>query len=174
MIKINKKISVTNYKTIVQTKAFVAYKKNKPSLQINKKLVGVYLIVQGKKVIYVGHSSSDVKKTCYRHFQEWNDSSGGYRTNVLRLDHFVCNSYKEKHSLRLKFYFCKNVADVRTLELYFILKYKPVNNDIKYSTYFESKEEIVIFNVEVEKQLEKSGGNAPVITDPTDPDWIPF
>jgi excinuclease UvrABC nuclease subunit len=36
---------------------------------------GVYLIksLRTGNIVYIGHSSSNLKKTLYRHFQEWNE-----------------------------------------------------------------------------------------------------
>ena len=38
---------------------------------------GVYLIksIKTGKILYVGHSKTDLYKTMYRHFQEWNDNT---------------------------------------------------------------------------------------------------
>lgn len=34
---------------------------------------GVYLVKEAGNIVYVGHSSSDLYKTMYRHFQSWHD-----------------------------------------------------------------------------------------------------
>ena len=38
---------------------------------------GVYIIksIRTGKIVYIGHSQSDLYKTMYRHFQSWNDES---------------------------------------------------------------------------------------------------
>jgi predicted GIY-YIG superfamily endonuclease len=34
---------------------------------------GVYIIKENGKIVYVGYSASNLYKTMYRHFQQWND-----------------------------------------------------------------------------------------------------
>lgn len=48
-------------------------------LKAAQKKAGVYRVFEGKKLVYVGNSRSDLARTILRHFQNWKDSN--YRTN---------------------------------------------------------------------------------------------
>lgn len=66
------------------------YKKDKKAT-FNYKIfatAGVYLIKnKNGKIVYVGHSQSNLYKTMYRHFQEWKDKQ--YRATYPKLGYTV-------------------------------------------------------------------------------------
>ena len=102
----------------IKTKWFAPYtfqnKILRPSLTISPGFnTGVYLIkMKGPgKVVYIGYSASNLYKTIYRHFQEWNDvrerivyAKVGYlvrilfcsKTQALRLERYLINKYRPR------------------------------------------------------------------------------
>jgi len=81
----------------------------------DRKKAGVYLVYDGKKVIYVGYSGADVYKTMYRHFQSWEDRRQ-YRATFNR----------QRHKVRVVY--CTE-PQAWKLEKALILKYKPEYNE---------------------------------------------
>lgn len=47
------------------------YRNGKPAFPLRNKS-GLYIIKEGKEIVYIGYSGRDLYKTMYRHFQEWN------------------------------------------------------------------------------------------------------
>jgi len=87
---------------------------------------GVYQIkAPDGEIIYVGSSISQLKKTIYRHFQEWTDRS---RTNNQQFDRVV---YPKNKGYKVKFFICSPDNALRA-EKYLIRKLKPRDNPIKY------------------------------------------
>jgi hypothetical protein len=86
------------------------------------KTPGVYLIKskQTGKIKYVGHSATNLKRTLYRHFQQWNDKAQ---------DRYVYD--KNKYLIRVIKTTSKRAPE---LEKYLIDKYKPKDNKNKYPT----------------------------------------
>lgn len=81
---------------------------------------GVYFIRSKKtnKIVYIGHSSTNLKKTLYRHFQNWND-----KTQVRQ-------TYESK-------YFDVRIIETtpkkaQPMERYLIKKFQPRDNTNKY------------------------------------------
>ncbi|MBS1645710.1 MAG: GIY-YIG nuclease family protein [Bacteroidetes bacterium] len=108
---------------IYKQRRVIPYQANgRQTIQINK-AIGVYVIYKNDTPVYVGYSGSDVKKTMYRHFQEWNDLSQ-YRV-----------VYKNKKDITVRVVFCKDKKTAANLEKALILKYKPRDNDKKYREY---------------------------------------
>jgi GIY-YIG catalytic domain len=92
-------------------------KGRKTSFNIRNKS-GVYIIYEGKKVVYVGESSNNLYRTMYRHFQSWNDDTQ-YRA--------VFNPDKVKVRIIL----C-TATQATKLEAALILKYYPEKNKNRY------------------------------------------
>jgi len=79
---------------------------------------GVYLIFgKNNKLVYVGHSKSDLYKTVLRHFQSWNDKT-----------QFRAVYNRRTHSIRL---ISTTKAKAYNLESALIKKYKPKDNTQK-------------------------------------------
>lgn len=91
---------------------------NLPHLREGKQ-AGVYLIKSKRsdKIIYVGYSETQLYKTIYRHFQEWNDRNQ---------DRFTYN--KTGYLVRIIF---TTPGRAAILEKYLIKKLKPRDNKDK-------------------------------------------
>jgi len=89
----------------------------------SKKRTGVYLIKENGKLVYIGYSASDLYKTMYRHFQEWND-----RTQQIRITYY--NKLKT-HTYTVRIIYCTTKQAAR-LEGALILKYQPRDNTNNY------------------------------------------
>lgn len=119
-----------NGKILFRSKWFKPYKKGKPTLPSKYYTkTGVYIIrsKQTKKPIYVGYSASSLKKTLYRHFQNWNDREQ---------DRFVYDP--SKYELKI---YRTGKATASRLEKYLIDKLKPKHNKLKYPSLFEKGEQ---------------------------------
>lgn len=90
---------------------------------------GVYFIREKKtgKVVYIGYSERQLRRTIYRHFQAWNDK---------RQERFTYNP--EAHQVRL---IITTPGRARILEKYLILKAQPRDNSLKYENYLSEKQE---------------------------------
>jgi len=101
------------------------YKPNgKTNFSDTQKKSGVYLIKENNKVVYVGHSKNNIYRTMYRHFEKWNSP-----TKVIT------------YAGSRKNYTCKVILSIPKLapdlEIYFIQKYKPRDNEIKLKLFSE-------------------------------------
>lgn len=109
---------------------FEPYKEGKPTLSHDhyKNKSGVYLIKNKNsgEVVYVGYSGTNLYRTLYRHFQEWNDREQRRRV-------YPKNSYK------VRIIVC-TPAQAERLEKYFINKIKPKDNNFQYEAQFDKKE----------------------------------
>ena len=85
---------------------------------------GVYLIKERGKIVYVGHSTSDLYKTALRHFQTWND----------RTQERVTYAGKpiEDYTIRIVITTAKQAP---ALEKKLILRHNPRDNWQKYESY---------------------------------------
>jgi len=103
----------------------------KPTLsdKWNEKQAGIYFIrEQGTaKPIYIGMSKTQLKKTIYRHFQQWDDSK--YNKNEKRIVY-------EKTGYEIRFIYCTPIQAAR-LEKYFIQKTQPRDNQQVYENWFD-------------------------------------
>ncbi len=79
---------------------------------------GVYIIRKGSEVVYVGFSGTNLYKTMYRHFQTHNDK---------RQERFIYGKYETT----VRIIKC-TALQAEKLEKKLILKYKPVDNKMKY------------------------------------------
>jgi len=84
---------------------------------------GVYLVKDKRinKIVYVGYSGTDLYKTMYRHFQEWNDKGERYRFVV---------SKSEAVNYTVRIIFCTPTQAYR-LEQALIYKLQPSENEIR-------------------------------------------
>lgn len=97
---------------------------------------GIYFIRHKatRAVVYVGMSSSQLKKTIYRHFQEWND-----RARKALWGDIKRKSYP-KQGYEVRFIYCSPTRAAK-LEKYFIQKLQPKDNEQKYDAYFGKTEQ---------------------------------
>lgn len=87
---------------------------------------GVYWIKDDTgRIIYVGSSTSQLKKTIYRHFQTWTDRQ---RSSNRQFDRVTYS----KKGYKVRFVVC-SAADALRAEKYFIRKLKPRDNPTKYN-----------------------------------------
>lgn len=82
------------------------------------KKAGVYFIKENGIIVYVGHSSTILYKTIYRHFQKWDDK---------RSERKVYNKYS--CTIRI---ITTTPTQAPRLEGYLIQKMQPRDNEIKY------------------------------------------
>jgi excinuclease UvrABC nuclease subunit len=118
-----------NGKILYRSKWFKPYRNKKPTLPSKYyNRAGVYIIrsKKTKKPVYVGYSANNLKKTLYRHFQNWNDR---------QQDRFIY----DKNKYELKIYRTGTKTAAR-LEKYLIDKLKPRDNKLKYPSLFEQGE----------------------------------
>lgn len=81
---------------------------------------GVYIIKENNKIVYVGHSKTQLYKTITRHFHKWEHTS-----RQVSYDVFSAN-YKVKIIFTPK-------SEAKDLECKLILKHNPRDNQEKYS-----------------------------------------
>ena len=92
------------------------------------KKCGLYMIRSKKsqKILFVGYSGYDLKKTMYRHFQSWSDPSQKRAV------------YKNRALYQVKVIECSCNA-AQKMEIYLIQKYRPRDNILKYQGSLFSK-----------------------------------
>ena len=132
-------------KTVIQKFKFrKPFKKNgRTNLPEAKKKSGVYLIKKDKKIVYIGYSGSQLYKTLYNHFYEWNDST------QVRI------SYKKqlnRHDFSVRIVYC-SPKRAENLEKALILKHNPKDNTIKYKNYLKDAKANEIKNIDSMKQI---------------------
>lgn len=137
-----------------KTKLFYPYinydnlkKRNTPTL--NKTGIGVYVIYEDKKIVYVGFSRTDVKKTLYRHFQKWNDKRHPENKRMQRIERVTYMSkYFINQDYKIKVIFCKTPENAEDLESALITKLQPRDNDNKlnFDTLTQISRQIEKFN----------------------------
>ena len=84
---------------------------------------GVYIIAKEGKPLYIGFSLKDVKKTMYRHFQQWNDPTQNRVT------------YKNLKGITCRVIWTKTGYQAADLETALILRLKPRDNELKLQMY---------------------------------------
>ena len=101
-----------------------------------KGTAGVYFIRHKatKAVVYVGMSTGQLKKTIYRHFQDWNDKT----RNALWGSSERKSYPKAGYELR---FIETTPQQAQRLEKYYIGKLEPKDNAEKYKEYFKAETE---------------------------------
>ena len=84
---------------------------------------GVYLIKEGKDIVYIGHSRTDVYKTMYRHFQTWNH----------REQEVTTYSGQDLNDFSVRVIYC-TPKQAEAAEKYLIKRHKPRDNKYKYES----------------------------------------
>ena len=109
---------------------YIAPRKTRLKAQIAGRS-GVYLIYRVKrskngatarKLVYIGHSTTNLYKTLYRHYQSWDDPT---QTRV---------TYSQTGNTEVRIIFAPP-ALAQKLEKYLIVKQKPTDNPAKYLGY---------------------------------------
>ena len=106
---------------LIKTKPFEPYTGNRCTLTDTG--AGVYIISKEGKPLYIGFSAKDVKKTMYRHFQEWNDPTQARVT------------YKNLKGISCRVIWTKTGYQAADLETALILRLKPRDNELKLKMY---------------------------------------
>ena len=124
-------------------------KPNLKMLSASKKQSGVYFIKDtAGKIVYVGYSSTQLYKTIYRHFQEWNDK---------KQKRYI---YPRTYKVRIIF---TTPARAALLEKYLINKFMPQDNEIFYD-----------ITPAQEEQANKILVDIPIIYNTDEEDYNPF
>lgn len=92
---------------------------------------GVYIVYEGKKIVYVGFSGSNLYRTMYRHFQSWG-TSRQYRALFNR----------NKHKVRVIYCSPQKAWD---LEKALIMKHKPKFNENVYDMFEPDNRELKVY-----------------------------
>jgi hypothetical protein len=137
------------------TSWFHPYERDKTIVRIGKKAVlsapatlkfsgaGVYLIkhkVAGKwKIIYVGMSASDVKKTLYRHFQKWTDKRSKWNHTRELLDRVTYSDFFSNKEYLVKVIATPTSEEAGILEEMLIKKIMPRDNKAKLNIYTQGQ-----------------------------------
>jgi hypothetical protein len=90
---------------------------------------GVYIIKENGKIVYIGHSRTNLYKTLYRHFQQWDHPAQKVTTYAGRMN---SNTYTVRVILT-------TAARAPQLEGYLVNKYEPRDNEVKLQLFRESK-----------------------------------
>lgn len=108
-----------------------------------KDQTGVYFIYDDSgKLVYIGHSTSNLKKTIMRHFQQWSLSRFEELQGVSR-DRITYTSNKQKRTYKVKAYITKK-GDAYKLEQTLIEKYRPRDNKEKLSAISDRQKEVML------------------------------
>lgn len=116
---------------------------------------GVYIIREkypfNNRVVYVGKSHESLKKTLYRHFQQWNDkrSATGKKWQIFeRVTYHGQPIYK----FSVQICFVNDKAAIDALEQALIFKFKPRDNKQKLNFYTEAEMD------KIERKFESATG----------------
>jgi excinuclease UvrABC nuclease subunit len=86
---------------------------------------GVYLIKENGRLVYVGVSLTNLYRTMYRHFEQWNHSGQGVTTYYGKM---------KKNDYTVRVILCSK-AQASRLEKALIKKHRPRDNENKYKSY---------------------------------------
>ena len=125
---------MTDYR---RTKALPPYKPDGSTMFPTRNVPGVYLIYRVKQFItgdtkelrYVGHSSTDLYKAMYRHFQTWNDRQVDIGQREPR------TVFKVRGTVRVRVIYCRTARQAQELEKALIIKHRPPDNPDKLELY---------------------------------------
>jgi excinuclease UvrABC nuclease subunit len=96
---------------------------------------GVYLIKENSRLVYVGMSLSNLYRTMYRHFEQWNHDGQSVVTYVNKM---------KKNDYTVRVILCTKAQATR-LEKTLIKKHRPRDNENKYKSYELAFEDERIF-----------------------------
>lgn len=133
--------------TLIFVKPYYLNGKGKRAYLSQKKfkVPGVYIIKENDIVVYIGMSKSDVWRSLYRHFQEWND----WRRERITYKHLMQQHKYEVSVIRT------TPFDASQLETVLIQKYRPRDNTAKLEAIHEEQisPEIVVNKNDEENDL---------------------
>lgn len=86
---------------------------------------GVYLIKENGRLVYVGMSLSNLYRTMYRHFEQWNHDGQSVVTYANKM---------KKNDYTVRIALC-SPAQAGRLEKALIKKHRPRDNENKYKSY---------------------------------------
>lgn len=115
-----------------QTPYFKPYEGSKYALKCTGR--GVYIIREGKQIVYVGFASKDIRNTIYRHFQQWIDKRSNFSKKSQRYER-VTYAGKNLNNFSVKIYFCEGLDEAMCLEEILIGKLRPRDNTQKIATF---------------------------------------
>ena len=90
---------------------------------------GVYILREAGRIVYIGFSGTDVRKTMYRHFQKWTDKRHPDNRRAYLYDRVTYKGKEDKFTAQV--FFCKTSKEAAALENALILKYEPRDNAAK-------------------------------------------
>lgn len=88
----------------------------------SKGKTGCYLIKENDRLVYVGYSASNLYKTLYRHFEQWNH-------RVQEVVTYWGQLSRKRYTVRI--IYC-TASQAARLEKMLIIKYRPRDNENKY------------------------------------------
>jgi len=104
---------------------------NKTTFPESKNASGVYIIQKNGKIVYIGFSKTNLYRTMYRHFQQWNHP----KQEVVTYHKAVTNP---KNTFLVRIILC-TPKQAQRLEKYLIVRYKPADNPDKLLKYQPTK-----------------------------------
>lgn len=116
-------------------KPYKAFTRSTPRRECTLKATGTgaYIIYSDGTPVYVGKSHGDLKKTIYRHFQEWNDNRAPENKRASYYERVTFHPFtpgdNERTRVQVIFTNTKKSADI--LEAFYIKKYRPKYNTNK-------------------------------------------
>jgi predicted GIY-YIG superfamily endonuclease len=129
--------------TMKRTKFFKPYNDKKTVCTLKSSGAGVYIIKQENKIVYIGYSSTDVKKTMYRHFQKWTDLRSTFGRASQPYDRITYHNRFNNDEYKCKVIFC-TPKQAELLEQALILKLKPRDNSLKLNLISEMQKNKII------------------------------
>lgn len=113
---------------------------------------GCYLIKKGKRIIYVGHSKTDVKKTLYRHFQTWTDIRTTEQRYTQGYERVTYQGY-DLNEFKIKVIYTPTPREAELLEQVLIQKIKPKDNTQKLMMFSPAEQYQAIEKIETAQLL---------------------
>lgn len=114
-------------------------KQGKTTFKETQNLKGVYLIKENGKIVYIGHSTYNLYKTMYRHFQRWSHRWQEVITYVDKM-------HRKNYTVRIVL--TNTAKQAQALERALIVKYRPRDNEIKYATMLSVSDRKIVDNYE--------------------------
>ncbi|MEM9846254.1 MAG: GIY-YIG nuclease family protein, partial [Bacteroidota bacterium] len=111
---------------------------------------GIYFIKENRKIVYIGHSTTNLYKTITRHFQVWNDSAQEGR---------IWYNVQGKNSYRVKLHEYEP-DEAQEVECALIQKYQPRDNKMKLQSCNSAEE-----NEQLKRELAEMDNGFEIIGD---------
>lgn len=144
--------------------AYLNHDGNRGTASITHTGPGTYIIRDGKKLVYVGHSKTDVKKTLYRHFQLWTDRRSADAKKYTGYDR-VTYAGDDVSRYSVKVFYTDSGKDAEVLEQLLIQRIKPRDNKAK----------LMLFTASQYSAMAEAADEPAIIFEtPDQEDWQPF